>query len=267
MSEKTSKILILFGAFFLIIFGIALYKLFEYQGYDQRKVNNKIVNYNVNDYIEINRLAYNNYSDVYSDINVELVTFKNLDVTLTSSFISRENEIIGYIASYYESIKRDNYVPINTVNSNIKTQVNGATLSVLYELDFNLDSNIFVDNNKIYFAVINIDLATNKILDNNDLLSKYDYTKEYIADKMFTEDILIGENQIAIDKYTNISLTKNDLMRRKKVYVDKIVEEFDNIVEIYIEDSLLTLVYDKQKLNDLFFDNSMNTNVKYKYLR
>ncbi len=267
MSEKTSKILILIGAFVLIFLGVGLYKLFEYQGYDVRKSNNKIINYNVNDYIEINRLAYNNYADVYSDIKVELVTFKNLDATLTNSFVNRENEMISYIASYYESIKKDNYVPINTVNSIIKTQINGATLSVLYELDFNLDNTIFEDNNKKYFAVINIDLATNKVLDNSDLLIKYDYTKEYIADKMFTEDILIGDNQIAIDKDTNISLTKDDLMRRKKVYVDKIVEEFDNIVESYIEDSLFTLVYDKQKLNDLFFDNDMNTDVKFKYLR
>lgn len=267
MSDKTSRLLILFGALFLTFFGIGLYKLFEYQGYDQRKVNNKIVNYNLNDYVELNRLAYNNYDSVYSDIKVEIVTFKNLDSSLTNSFVNRENEMIGYIASYYESIKRDNYVPVNTVYSNIKTQINGATLSVLYELVFNLDNTLYTDYNKKYFAIINIDLATNRVISNDDLLTKYDYTRDYIANKMFIEDILPKDNEIVIDKDTNISLTKDDLMRRKKAYVDRIVDEFDNIVEMYVEDSLLTLVYDKRKLNDLFFDNELNTDVKYKYLR
>lgn len=267
MSEKTSKILIVIGALFLTLFGVSLYKLFEYQGYGENKVNNKVLNYNIDDYIEINKLAYNNYSDVYSDIKVELVTFKNLDSSLTNSFINRENELINYIALYYKNIKNNNYTPINTVSSNIRTQINGTTLSVLYELDFDLDSTLYEDSHKKYFITTNIDLATNKVLNNDELLSKYDYTKDYIADKIFTEDILIGNNEIVIDKNTNISLTKDDLIRRKKYYTDKIISEFDNIVEIYIDNSLLTLVYDKQKLNDLFFENNLNTDVKYRYLR
>ena len=73
----------------------------------------------------------------------------------------------------------------------IKTQINGAVLSIYYQVNFNLDENIFEDNIKSYITTLNIDLGTNKILTNDDLLSKYSYTKEYIADKLFTENVLI----------------------------------------------------------------------------
>lgn len=34
------------------------------------------------------------------------------------------------------------YVPINTATSNIKTQINGAILSVFYQMNINLDENL-----------------------------------------------------------------------------------------------------------------------------
>lgn len=51
MSGKAAKALVIFSALFLILLGVGLYKLFEYQGYDKKETN-KFINYNVKDYIE-----------------------------------------------------------------------------------------------------------------------------------------------------------------------------------------------------------------------
>ena len=69
MSGKAAKALVIFSALFLILLGVGLYKLFEYQGYDKKETN-KFINYNVKDYIETTPIIFSNYSDVYSSINV-----------------------------------------------------------------------------------------------------------------------------------------------------------------------------------------------------
>ena len=43
MSGKAAKALVIFSALFLILLGVGLYKLFEYQGYDKKKTNNLLI--------------------------------------------------------------------------------------------------------------------------------------------------------------------------------------------------------------------------------
>lgn len=43
MSGKAAKALVIFSALFLILLGVGLYKLFEYQGYDKRKQINLLI--------------------------------------------------------------------------------------------------------------------------------------------------------------------------------------------------------------------------------
>jgi len=175
--------------------------------------------------------------------------------------------MINYVTGYYNDINTQNYIPVNTVSSNIKTQINGTVLSIFYELNFDLDERIFSNNKRSYFTTINIDLGTEKTLTTDDLLSKYNYTKKHIAEKLFEEDVLISNNQVVIDKDTNISLTKNDIERKKEEYVSRIINEFDNIINMYIENKSLALVYDTQKLKSIFFDNEFDTNIKIRYLK
>ena len=118
-----------------------------------------------------------------------------------------------------------------------------------------------------YVITTNIDLGTNKVLSNNDLLGKYNYTKEYIAEKIFDEDLLISNGQVVIDKNTNISLTKEDIERKKSDYVNRIISEFDSIIKMYIEDKSLTLVYNKRDLRGIFFDNEFDSEIIIRYLK
>lgn len=267
MSDKSVKILIVAAAFILILSASILYVVFDRQGYSKNKVNS-YVNYDVNDYIEVSNVPFTTYGDAYSSINVSKITFQNLDTSLTSTFLEEEEKLINYVSAYYREItQRDNYEPLNTVNTKYKTLINGAVLSVFYELDFVLDQNLFENNIKSYIITLNIDLGTKKVLTSDDLLSKYNYTRDSISERLFSDSVLIPKGQIVIDKNTNISLTRSDIERKKTEYVNRIISEFDNIINMYIESNSLAIVYDKKRLNDLFYSDKFVTDINIKYLK
>jgi len=269
MSEKTAKVLVVVSAIFLLLVGFGLYKLFEYQGINKDTTSRKIVNYDIKDYVETVPVVFNGYSNVYSKINVSRVTLKDLDNNVIKSFMYEEDKLIEYITTYYNEINNEveNYIPSNEVSSSIKMQINGAILSIYYELDFNLDKNIYSNNIKKYVITTNIDLATGRILSNNDLLKKYNYTRKYIVEKIFDEDLIIGNGQIVIDKNTNISLTKEDIERNKEEYINELITEFDNFINMYIDNKTLVIVYNKGELRNMFFDNEFDSELIVRYLK
>ncbi len=268
MSEKSGKLLIFGAAIFMIAAASILYYVFDKQGYGKDKVN-RYVSYNASDYVEVVPVNFGNYSDVYSSIDVSKIKFKNLDSNIVNAFLTSEEELIDYVSGYYSETKStSNYRPVSTASSSYKALVTGAVLSVLYRIDFTLDENIFPDQNRTYLLAINIDLGTNRLLTTDDLLTKYNYSKKYIAEKLYEEDILISNGQIVIDKNTNISLTKNDIARKKNEYIERIISDFDNIITMYIENNSLVLSYDKKELNGLFFeDDDFVTDIKIRYLK
>ena len=269
MSEKTAKALVVVSAIFLLLVGFGLYKLFEYQGINKDTTSRKIVNYDIKDYVETVPVVFNGYSNVYSKINVSRVTLKDLDNDVIKNFMDEEDKLIEYITTYYNEINNEveNYIPSNEVSSSIKMQINGAILSIYYELDFNLDKNIYSNNIKKYVITTNIDLATGRILSNNDLLKKYNYTRKYIVEKIFDEDLIIGNGQIVIDKNTNISLTKEDIERNKEEYINELITEFDNFINMYIDNKTLVIVYNKSELRNMFFDNEFESELIVRYLK
>lgn len=269
MSEKTAKALVVVSAIFLLLVGFGLYKLFEYQGINKDTTSRKIVNYDIKDYVETVPVVFNGYSNVYSKINVSRVTLKDLDNDVIKNFMDEEDKLIEYITTYYNEINNEveNYIPSNEVSSSIKMQINGAILSIYYELDFNLDKNIYSNNIKKYVITTNIDLATGRILSNNDLLKKYNYTRKYIVEKIFDEDLIIGNGQIVIDKNTNISLTKEYIERNKEEYINELITEFDNFINMYIDNKTLVIVYNKSELRNMFFDNEFDSELIVRYLK
>ena len=254
MSEKTAKGLVVLSAVILLMVGFGLYKLFEYQGINKDTTSKRLVNYDIKDYVETEPVILTKYNNVFGSINVSRVKIKNLSTDVIDSYY---NEIIA-TSSYNNS---------NSVSSVIKMQINSNILSIYFELDFNLDSNIFDNNIKKYFVTTNVDLTTGNIVTNDNFLEKYNYTKKYIAEKIYEEDLLITSGQIVIDKNTNISLTKEDIERKKNDYVNRIISEFDNIIKVYIENKTLVLVYNKRDLRGIFFDNDFDSEIITRYLK
>lgn len=268
MSEKTAKGLVVLSAVILLMVGFGLYKLFEYQGINKDTTSKKLVNYDIKDYVETEPVILTKYNNVFGSINVSRVKLKNLSNDVINDFYNKEDELICYIDSYYnEIITTSSYNNSNSVSSVIKMQINSNILSIYFELDFNLDSNIFDNNIKKYFVTTNVDLTTGNIVTNDNFLEKYNYTKKYIAEKIYEEDLLITSGQIVIDKNTNISLTKEDIERKKNDYVNRIISEFDNIIKVYIENKTLVLVYNKRDLRGIFFDNDFDSEIITRYLK
>lgn len=267
MNDKKANKLVIFSAIFLVMSGVVLYYIFERQGYDNKGERN-YVNYSVSDYVVTTPVIFSGYDNFYSSINVSKLDITNIDPEVTKTFINEEKELLNYISGYYNNVMpKEGYTPVNTATSNIKTQINGAVLSIFYQMNIKLDENLFEDNEKSYIVTTNIDLAAERELTVDDLLTKYNYTKKYISEKIFEEDVLIGNGEVVIDKNTNISLTKQDVEKRKEEYINRIADEFNNIIKVYIENNYLTLVYDKKELNNLFFDNKFNTDIKVRYLK
>lgn len=268
MSETTAKGLVVLSAVILLMVGFGLYKLFEYQGINKDTTSKKLVNYDIKDYVETEPVILTKYNNVFGSINVSRVKLKNLSNDVINDFYNKEDELIDYIDSYYnEIIATSSYNNSNSVSSIIKMQINSNILSIYFELDFNLDSNIFDNNIKKYFVTTNVDLTTGNIVTNDNFLEKYNYTKKYIAEKIYEEDLLITSGQIVIDKNTNISLTKEDIERKKNDYVNRIISEFDNIIKVYIENKTLVLVYNKRDLRGIFFDNDFDSEIITRYLK
>lgn len=267
MTDKKVRGLIIAAAMLLLLAGGILYYVFYKQGMSNNAAGS-YVNYDIDNYVEISPVVFNEYNDIYSSINVSKVKIKNLDNKLTINFIEKQDEIINYIKEYYDDLKlSEQYSSNNTVTSTIKAQINNTVLSVFYRVDFNLDDNVFNEGIKSYVISYNIDLGTNKILTNDDLLLKYNYSKKSIADKLFNDDVLIAKGQVVIDKDTHISLVRNDIERKKEKYVERITNEFDNIMVMYIDNKSLVLVYNSKNLKEIFFDNKFDTNIKFKYLQ
>ena len=268
MSDKNAKLLVVFGAIFLVMMGMFLYKLFEFQGYKDAKQKNAYINYEVSDYVSVTKVTFDNYEDVYDNIEVNRVIFNNIDEELTRDFLNKEEELITYIKRYYTEIKKEEgHSNLNNVVTKIKTMVNDTVLSVYYEMEFVFDKSVYNNNIKKYIIAYNLDLKTMKVLSNDDLLTKYNYTKEYISEKIFNDDILIGDNNVVVDKTTNISLTKDDIARRKKDYINRIVTDFDNIITMYIERKSLVLVYDSKNVKNMFFNGDFETDIKTRHLK
>ena len=267
MSDKKAKLLVMILAFILILIGVFLYKLFDFQGYREEKEKNAYVNYEVNDYVTVSSVSLDSYSSVFNTINIDKVTFKNIDENLTREFIREEEELISYIERYYNEIEKVEHTDLNIANSKIKTVINDTILSVYYELEFIFDENIYSDNIRNYIVTYNIDLKTMKVLTVDDLLNKYSYTKDYICEKIFNDDLLIDENEVVIDKNTNISFTKRDIERKKIEYIDRIVIDFDNIIKMYIERGSLVLIYDSKEVKNIFFSGDFESNIKVRYLK
>ena len=267
MSDKQAKYLVMGGALFLILMGIFLYKLFEYQGYKEVKEKNTYINYEVNDYVTVSSVSLEPYRFVFGTGDVDKVTFKNIDENLTRDFLREEEELISYIKRYYNEIDRVEHTDLNSVNSKIKTIVNDAILSIYYEIEFVFDENTYNDNIRNYIITYNIDLKTMKVLTTDDLLNKYNYTKDYISEKIYNDDLLINDDEIVIDKNTNISFTKKDIERKKIEYIDRIVTDFDNIIKMYIERGTLVLIYDSKEIKNIFFEGEFDNNIKVRYLK
>ena len=69
-----------------------------------------------------------------------------------------------------------------------------------------------------------------------------------------------------LNKY-DVYLTEEDKKRNKEEYINELITEFDNFINMYIDNKTLVIVYNKSELRNMFFDNDFDSELIVRYLK
>lgn len=173
----------------------------------------------------------------------------------------------------YQGINKDT-TSRKIVNYDIKDYV--ETVPVVFNGYSNVYSKINVS--RVTLKDLDNDVIKN-FMDEEEKLIEYITTyyneinnevENYIPSNEVSSSIkmqIIGNGQIVIDKNTNISLTKEDIERNKEEYINELITEFDNFINMYIDNKTLVIVYNKSELRNMFFDNEFDSELIVRYLK
>lgn len=225
------------------------------------KKNNNVVevpnsNLNVSNYVLIEELDNTKYMDVYNSVNLKKVTFKNLTEESTKEFVDREEEIIkllednisvnkDFINEYNKEHNVNGYKSMSKLDSTLLTSINNNVLSVLYLIEDEVD---YKEVNN-YIINLFVDTVTKNKLSSEEVLSKYDLSKEGIS-KHIVNLVIEGKDN------------KEELTKELDSYTSKIVNNFDKYIYLYFNNDGIYLKYNKSDISNYLFSTS-NDNVKY----
>lgn len=233
---------------------------------DKINVEEKPLQIEENAYIKIEDLKNDDYGKIYKSVNVKRVVFKNIKEELTKDFDIKQNEIINVINSNIDSNSEfiDNY----NIENNITNYEINSTLDsiILYDMKDDILSVLYLVEDKIDYKELNnkiinifIDVKNNKIVSSDELLIKYNNTKENIS-KLVLENVL-NDHQ---DNFGE--LTREQVMNNLDEYIDKLVENFDNFIYLYFNEENIYLKYNKNDISDLLFNEKLSK-IKYSTLK
>ena len=187
-------------------------------------------NIDANKYVELVNYDLNGNS-------IKKVTFTNLDDSLTKDFLDKQDKLINDIQGEYSKVESDEWY-----------QVNKDILSVYYKLttSYNIGDCASI-------ATLNIDLANNKILSNEDILKLGNTSfnelaiKEYDRALKFLEDRCNNYNTCFYEKKMDNGqfgqLTLDEFKNSKEEIINKIETGLDNIIYPYIKDGFIKYDY------------------------
>ena len=101
-----------------------------------------------------------------------------------------------------------------------------------------------------------IDLEVRKIID-----ECYKQGETIIKENRQLLD-LIAKHLVEVE-----TLTKEDIERNKEEYINELITEFDNFINMYIDNKTLVIVYNKSELRNMFFDNDFDSELIVRYLK
>lgn len=213
-------------------------------------------NIDVSNYIVFEEVNNELFNEVYKDVNLKKITFKNLTEESTNEFITKEEEIINSLIDNIESNKKFideyntthnvvGYTKISKIDNTIIASINDNILSVLYLIE---DS---VDYKSVQSNIINlfIDTTNKSLLELDYVFNKYNLSKEGISKQIIT---LVIEN----------NSNKEDLLKDIDTYSQKLVDNFDKYIYVYFNDDGIYLKYNKTDISNYLFNTELDS-VKY----
>lgn len=234
-NKKNTGLYVLIVILLLIVIGLVVFivydKVLSKNMQEEQKIINEIgdiinnqISQNANDYIilETTTLGTNNQE-------VDKVTFKNIDNSLTSKFLNEQANLFNKLN---DSTK---------VKSNVSYEINNDILSVRYEITF--DDVISDDCKEI--MTTNIDLKNKKLLTNKDVLQLANLTFESIAEKEYNKNLENTKEAdfVIADKDTSKPVTKEEYIKQKDVIINNIKNGLEDIISAYIQNNKIKYDY------------------------
>lgn len=233
---------------------------------DNDNNNNEVINNSnpADQYVMVTPYQYADAEGIFTSFNVSTISFKNLDESLTSEFLQRQQEFIDTIDSYHQQVLDLGVTDYgtNSIMSVINYTVSDSILSVVYQFKVNIP---LLSINTTEAISLNIDLANQRIMTNDLMLSYLEKDINNVANRVFEETIMTlnfeDNNYVDIDTETKVDATNVESFR--EVYVTKIVDYLQNNGIGYIVNDQYNIMYRNSDILALLFNVDIVADAEY----
>ncbi len=255
-------LVILIGAVIVITYIVKFSGLANEVGND----NNEVINNSnpADQYVTVTPYQYTDAEGVFTTFNVSTISFKNLDESLTSEFLQKQQEFIDRVDILHQQVLDLGVTDYgtNSIMSVINYTVSDSILSVVYQFKVNIP---LLSINTTEAISLNIDLANQRIMTNDLMLSYLEKDINNVANRVFEETIMTlnfeDNNYVDIDTETKVDATNVESFR--EVYVTKIADYLQNNGIGYIVNDQYNIMYHNSDILALLFNVDIVADAEY----
>ena len=228
--------------------------------------NNEVINNSnpADQYVTVTPYQYADAEGIFTTFNVSTISFKNLDESLTSEFLQRQQEFIDRVDILHQQVIDLGVTDYgtNSIMSVINYTVSDSILSVVYQFKVNIP---LLSINTTEAISLNIDLANQRIMTNDLMLSYLEKDINNVANRVFEETIMTlnfeDNNYVDIDTETKVDATNVESFR--EVYVTKIADYLQNNGIGYIVNDQYNIMYRNSDILALLFNVDIVADAEY----
>lgn len=225
-----------------------------------------------NNYITLEDVDVNLFEDVYKNIKLNEIKFVNINEDITSNYYSKQNNIIETLKNNV-TINKER-INLHNKNNNITEYVNNSSIDSIILFDFkdNILSLLYlVEEDVDYFGLNNyianlfINVTDNTIMNNDDIISNYNLSKQIICSEVY-DNIINYHSDSFKDKDTGNTLTKEEISNKSDKYINMLIDNFDKYIYFYLNDGNLYLKYNKHDISNFLFNENLYS-IKYSTMK
>ena len=228
--------------------------------------NNEVINNSnpADQYVMVTPYQYADAEGIFTTFNVSTISFKNLDESLTSEFLQKQQEFIDRVDILHQQVLDLGVTDYgtNSIMSVINYTVSDSILSVVYQFKVNIP---LLSINTTEAISLNIDLANQRIMTNDLMLSYLEKDINNVANRVFEETIMTlnfeDNNYVDIDTETKVDATNVESFR--EVYVTKIADYLQNNGIGYIVNDQYNIMYRNSDILALLFNVDIVADAEY----
>lgn len=204
---------------------------------------------------------YNKYGKFYWD-DIKLVSYTIndcVDVEGDKIYLKNVNEnIIANFSDNQEEIINNN----NVISVDITKGIYNGILSIMINYTIKADSNNYEE-----VLTLNVDLRSDKVLNNEELLNIGSTNYKSVATDIFNEYIKLANdsNNKVVDAITDKEMTVSEFNNSSEKYIIRIREKLPDIIKLYIDDNKIYYMVKLSEINKVcYYTNKDNRLVNIK---